>query len=715
MADLLHSKLFFNSPRSPSFCFLLSRSPHPSFCISRFAPVRRSRVSCSSPVLANLSPHSTRLHIISTAEQSDGSVVFKFGDASENSQSFENVNGSGSQSEVLGVLDYEHGVNHTKPELIGTLGSEYEVKFERESVSDAVLTEIAENGGTGVLSPNDSSKDENCSIKVEGSAQSNVDEDDAIKVENFTERKMEHQETVLESVAQEGELVGLCDSPTDLQSNGDSVEDEQDHNLISTVEIENSGNSEIAKHDLEANNLAAISDCTVGSVLEGASDSELVKQDIGIEVLVTPSNSNLDLITEKFVETGEGKLMAAVSASQLELKSIELQEVSGNSSTVESLERAASLEDSEIGRHMKHAANNDMLEIADTNSPVEASDTIESLENKELESNVNHVANEEHGDMFMLEASDIARSLKEDEHDGDVKRVLNEEDGDDKLEAAGRNSAIEPLDIAVSLDDDERDNGGGQFTSKEHGDNYMLRTARNLPTEASDIAVSSEDDEHDRDLKQVANGEDDDDDALETAKTNSTIEASDIAVSLEDDEDDNDIKQMANEVDDQNKLQQITAVNLVFGASDIAVSFKDDELDSNATQAAKEEDSDGKTWKMAAVDSLVQASDMAVCLGDSEVDINEKHTLNEDDVWAGLIEKPAPLEPEPILREEAICNSQDDFVASESTSGPKLVDEAAHPIIPLSNDVLFGGNSSEAAPAEASGLSLAEDNVDRGR
>ncbi|KAJ8425276.1 hypothetical protein Cgig2_025981 [Carnegiea gigantea] len=598
MADLLHNKLLhslsFNFSRSPSFCFLLSRSPQPNFCVSRFAPVRRSRLSRSSPVVTNLSPDSTRLDIVSTAEQADGSVVFKFGYASENSQSFENVNGSDAQSEVLGVLDDEHGVNHTKSELVGTSGGELEVKFERGS--DAELTEVTESDGTGVLSSTDSNEDENYTVEVERSAQSKVAEDDGIEVENFKERKMEHQETVLESVPYEGELVGLSDSVTDLQSNGDSVEDEHNHNLISTVEIENSSDSEMVKHDLEANNLAAISDSIVDLVMENSGDSELVKHDIGSEVLATTSNSIVDLITEKFVEAHEGQLVAAVSTSQLELDGIELQEVSGNSSSVETLERAVSLEDNEIGRNMKHAPNNHMLEIADTNSPVEASDMIESLEDKEPESNVKHVTNEDDGDNLLLKTSDIARSPEEDECDSDVKQVANEEhDDDDMLEAAERNSTIEASDIASSLEDDERGNGVGQLASEEHGDNYMLKTAEtNLPTEASDIVVSLEDDEHDSDLKEVANEEDDANDMLQTADTNSTTEASDIAVSL-----------------------------------------VDDEHDSNVAQLA-----------------------------------DKKHGDND------------------ML-------------------------ETAHPIIPLSNDVLFGDDSSEAAIPEASGLALAEANVHR--
>lgn len=600
MADLLHNKLLhsvsFHFSRSPSFCFLLSRSTQPNFCVSRFAPVRRSRLSRSSPVLTNLSADCTRLDIVSVAEQADGSVVFKFGYESENSQSFENVNGGDAQSEVLGVLDDEHGVNHTKSELLGTSIGEREVKFERESANDAELTEVAENDGTGVLSSTYSNEDENYSIEVEHSAQSEVAEDDGIEVENLTERKMEHQRTVLESVPYEGELVGLSDSLAGLQSNGDSVEDEHNHNLISTVEIENSSDSEMAKHDLEANNLAAISDSVVDLVMDNSSDSELVKHDIGSEVLATTSNSIVDLITEKFVEAHERQLVAAVSASQPELDVIELQDVSGNSSSVETLERAVSLEDNEICRNMKPAPNNHMLKIADTNSPVEASDMIESLEDKELESNVKHAANEDDGDNFMLKASDIARSLEEDECDSDAKQVANEEnDGDDMLEAAERNSTIEASNIATSLEDDECGNSVGQLASEEHGDIYMLETAEtNLPTEASDIAVSLEDDEDDNDLKEVANEEDDDNDTLQTADTNSTFEASDVSVSL-----------------------------------------VDDEHDSNVGQLADKKHGD---------------SDML---------------------------------------------------------------ETAPPIIPLSNDVLFGADSSEAAIPEASGLAVAEANVDR--
>lgn len=547
-------------------------------------------------MVTNLSPDSTRLDIVSTAEQADGSVVFKFGYASENSQSFENVNGSDAQSEVLGVLDDEHGVNHTKSELVGTSGGELEVKFERESASDAELTEVTKNDGTGVLCSTDSDEDENYGVEVERSAQSKVADDDGIEVENFTERKMEHQETVLESVPSEGELVGLSDSVTYLQSNADSVEDEHNHNLISTVEIENCSDSEMVKHDLEANNLAAISDSVVDLVMENSSESELVRHDIGSEVRATTSNSIVDLITEKFVEVHEGQLVGAVSTSQLELDGIELLEVSGNSSSVETLERAVSLEDNEIGRNMKHAPNNHMLEIADTSSPVEASDMIESLEDEELESNVKHATDENDGDNLLLKTSDIARSPEEDECDSDVKQVANEEDDvDDMLEAAERNSTIEASDIAASLEDDERGNGVGQLASEEHGDTYMLETAEtNLPTEASDIVVSLEDDEHDSDLKEVANEEDDANDMLQTADTNSTTEASDIAASLVDDEHDSNVGQLA----------------------------------------------------------------------------DKKHSDND-------------------------------------------MRETAHPIIPLSNDVLFGDDSSEAAIPEPSGLALAEANVHR--
>ncbi|CAO2842091.1 unnamed protein product [Amaranthus hypochondriacus] len=62
-------------------------SPRPHFCFTRFAPLRR-RFSYSS-ILAKLSSASSQFDIISATEDSDGSIIFKFGDASELSQSVE--------------------------------------------------------------------------------------------------------------------------------------------------------------------------------------------------------------------------------------------------------------------------------------------------------------------------------------------------------------------------------------------------------------------------------------------------------------------------------------------------------------------------------------------------------------------------------------------------------------------------------------------------
>ncbi|XP_021751215.1 probable protein phosphatase 2C 62 isoform X2 [Chenopodium quinoa] len=250
MADMLHTNFSSNSSIFSLFS-TLTLSPHSNFSFVRFAPLRR-RFSHSS-VVTKLCSDSSQFEIISRIELSDGSVSFKFGDASEISRNLDDVNGG------------------------------IEVELERES--DEGLEGNAVNDGES--------------------------DSESAEAENFDRNSVELKE-IGEQNADD-----VVDLQSDSQFSGNSVEDEQNCGLISVAGVENLSDFDAGKYENQGGNgVVTMCDSSVGVVIGKNKElSEAYKKSDDDEVENggdEPSNvggTSLDVEVSGVVETLENEVV----------------------------------------------------------------------------------------------------------------------------------------------------------------------------------------------------------------------------------------------------------------------------------------------------------------------------------------------------------------------------------------------------------------------
>ncbi|XP_021751047.1 probable protein phosphatase 2C 62 isoform X2 [Chenopodium quinoa] len=251
MADMLHTNFSSNSSIFSLFS-PLTLSPHSTFSFVRFAPLRRRFFHSS--FVTKLCSDSSQFEIISRIELADGSVSFKFGDASEISGNLEDNNGG------------------------------IEVELERESDES--------------LEGNVVNDDENDSERT--------------KVENFDRNSVELKEIGEENA---DNVVNL---QSDAQFSGNSVEDEQNCGLNSVVGVENLSDFDAGKYENKGGNGdVTMRDSSVGVVIgkdEGLSEGSKEKSDDdevehGVDERSNVGGMSLDVKASGVVETLEDEVV----------------------------------------------------------------------------------------------------------------------------------------------------------------------------------------------------------------------------------------------------------------------------------------------------------------------------------------------------------------------------------------------------------------------
>ncbi|XP_057538687.1 uncharacterized protein LOC130816102 isoform X2 [Amaranthus tricolor] len=279
-------------------------SPHPHFCFTRFAPLRR-RFSNSS-ILAKLSSDSSQFDIISATENSDGSIIFKFGDASELSQSVEDFDVQNEEilesesNRILALQD--NAVTDDDDESDGT-------KADILVINSFQAKEIANE-------PVDSL------IKSEFVSQSCEDSVDDEQISNSM------------SIANQPAPIYKIVSLSDAKSSSDAVSDEQNSDLTSIAnvdtlvdsqinprfdvqsyevyvsefgEVENSSDFDTVQLENQIINMVATCDSNVEvAMIEKAEEMAKVSEDMSVDDKLEYDGDELSVVSEEI--NGGGKL-----------------------------------------------------------------------------------------------------------------------------------------------------------------------------------------------------------------------------------------------------------------------------------------------------------------------------------------------------------------------------------------------------------------------